>query len=262
MKRTPLISAFSVICLTALLTGCGSSGVGDILGGGRDTGSRTDPYRDNVTDVRGTVERVDTRNRMIVVDGESYRNDLRNNGSGDEIVVYYDDRTRVEYQGQSFQPQDLEPGDRIEVDVAQSGDRLFAEQIAVLYDVTGGTGSSTGSSTSGTWDDDDRDDLGTSEVRGAVVAIDTRDRTVDIERRSTYGSNNFSTGSTGSSTGRVGEVVTVHYDSNTVVEYQGRRYSPENLERGDMVEVEVSRLNGRLVAEEILVVGENASVGR
>lgn len=260
MKRTPLTSVFSAIFLAALLTGCGSSGVGDILGGGRDTGSRNDPYRDNVTDVRGTVERVDTRNRMIVVDGEAYRNNLRNNGAGDEIVIYYDDRTTVEYQGQSFQPQDLEPGDRIEVDVAQSGDRLFAEQIAVLYDVTGGTGSSTGSSTSGTWDDD-RDDLGTTEVRGAVVAIDTRDRTVDIERRSTYGSN-FSTGSTGSSTGRIGEVVTVHYDSSTIVEYQGRRYSPENLERGDMVEVEVSRLNGRLVAEEILVVGENASVGR
>lgn len=261
MKSTPLTSAFSAICLATLLTGCGSSGIGDILGGGRDTGRQTDPYRDNVTDVRGTVERVDTRNRMIVVDGESYRNDLRNNGSGDEIVLYYDDRTTVEYQGQSFQPQDLEPGDRVEVNVAQSGDRLFAEQIAVLYDVTSGTGSSTGSSTSGTWDDD-RDDLGTSEVRGAVVAISTSNRTVDIERRSTYGSNNFSTRSTGSSTGRLGEVVTVHYDSNTVVEYQGRRYSPENLERGDMVEVEVSRLNGRLVAEEILVVGENASVGR
>lgn len=257
MKKTPIASAFSAIFLAALLTGCGSSGIGDILGGGRDTGSQTDPYRDNVTDVRGTVERVDTRNRMIVVDGEAYRNNLRNNGSGDEIVVYYDDRTTVEFQGQSFQPQDLEPGDRIEVDVAQSGDRLFAEQINVLHDVTSGTGSST----SGTWDDD-RDDLGTSEVRGAVVAINTSSRTVDIERRSTYGSNNFDSTGSSSSTGRIGEVVTVHYDANTVVEYQGRRYSPENLERGDLVEVEVSRLNGRWVAEEILVVGENAAVGR
>lgn len=260
MRKTPVTSAFSAICLAALLTGCGSSGIGDILGGGRDTGSQTDPYRDNVTDVRGTVERVDTVNRRIVVDGEAYRNDLRNSGSGDEIVLYYDDRTTVEYQGQRFQPQDLEAGDRIEVNIAQSGDRLFAEEIEVLYDVTSGTGSSTGSSTSGTWDDD-RDDLGTSEVRGAVVALNTSSRTVDIERRSTYGSN-FDTGSTGSSTGRIGEVVRVYYDSDTVVEYQGRRYSPENLERGDVVEVEVSRLNGRLVAEEILVVGENAAVGR
>ncbi|HKV06838.1 MAG TPA: DUF5666 domain-containing protein, partial [Thermoanaerobaculia bacterium] len=148
--------------------------------------------------------------------------------------------------------------------VAQSGDRLFAEQINVLYDVTSGTGSSTGSSTSGTWNDDrdNRDDLGTSEVRGAVVAVNTSSRTVDIERRSTYGTNNFDSTGSSSSTGRIGEVVTVQYDSNTVVEYQGRRYSPENLERGDLVEVEVSRLNGRLVAEEILVVGENASIGR
>lgn len=256
MRRTPLLSFFAALFVAVLLTGCGSSGIGDILGGGRDTGSQNDPYRDNVTDVRGTVERVDTRNRMIVVDGETYRNNLRNNGEGDEIVLYYDDQTRVEYQGQTFQPQDLEPGDRIEADVDQSGSQLIAQQINVVYDATGGTGSS--SSTSGTWDDD-RDDLGTTEVRGAVVAVNTSNRTVDIERRSTYGTNNFSTGS---STGRIGEVVTVHYDSNTIVEYQGRRYSPENLERGDMVEVEVSRLNGRLVAQEILVVGENASVGR
>lgn len=259
MRRTPVLSFFAALFVAALLTGCGSSGIGDILGGGRDTGSQNDPYRDNVTDVRGTVERVDTRNRMIVVDGETYRNNLRNSGEGDEIVVYYDDRTRVEYQGQTFEPQDLEPGDRIEVDVDQSGSQLIAQQIEVLHDVTSGTGS--GSSTSGTWDDD-RDDLGTTEVRGAVVTLDTRNRTVDIERRSTYGTNNFSTGSTGSSTGRIGEVVTVHYDSDTIVEYQGRRYSPENLERGDMVEVEVNRLNGRLIAEEILVVGENASIGR
>lgn len=257
MKSTPLTSVFSALFLAALLTGCGSSGIGDILGGGSGSDGRYEPSRDNVTDVRGTIERVDTRNRMIVVDGEAYRNNLRNNGSGDEIVVYYDDRTTVEFQGQSFQPQDLEVGDRIEVNVAQSGDRLFAEQINVVYDVTSGTGSS---GTSGTWNDD-QDDLGTTEVRGAVVAVNTSSRTVDVERRSTYGSN-FSTGSTGSSTGRIGEVVTVYYDSNTVVEYQGRRYSPENLERGDMVEVEVSRLNGRLVAQEILVVGENASVGR
>jgi hypothetical protein len=57
-------------------------------------------------------------------------------------------------------------------------------------------------------------------------------------------------------------VVVVHYDSSTIVEFEGRRYQPENLERGDEVEVELRDSGGRLLAEEILVVAENQPVGR
>lgn len=256
MRKTPSTSFFLTALVAAVvLTGCGSSGIGDILGGGGSSDGSYDPYRNNVSDVRGTVERVDTRNRLIVVDGEAYRNSLRNDGSGDEIVLYYDDRTTVAHEGQTYRPEDLEPGDRIQADVDQSGERLLAQQIDVLYDATSGGVSSGGT---GTWDD--RDTLGTSEVRGTVVSVDTRNRMVELERRSGYGSNFNSTG--GSTTGRYGEVVRVYYDSSTIVEYQGRRYSPENLERGDMVEVEVDESGGRLIAQEILVVGEGGAVSR
>lgn len=257
MRKTLSTSLFlTALVAVVLLTGCGSSGIGDILGGGSGSDGRYEPSQSSVSDVRGTIERVDTRNRLIVVDGEAYRNNLRNNGSGNEIVLYYDDRTTVEHEGRTYQPQDLEPGDRIQADVDPSGDRLIAQQIDVLYDATRGDVSS-GTGSTGTWDDqNDRDTLGTTEVRGTVRSVDTQGRSVEIER-SGYGSN-FST----DSTGRSGDVVRVYYDSSTIVEYQGQRYSPENLERGDMVEIEVDESGGRLIAQEILVVGEGGAASR
>ena len=59
------------------------------------------------------------------------------------------------------------------------------------------------------------------------------------------------------------DVIVVHYDAQTVVEFEGKRYTPDNLERGDEVEVEVRDSNGRLMAEEILVVRDSRdSLGR
>jgi hypothetical protein len=51
----------------------------------------------------------------------------------------------------------------------------------------------------------------------------------------------------------------VHYDAQTVVEFQGRRYQPENLEQGDVVEVSVRDSGGQLMAEQITVVRESQS---
>lgn len=242
----PLVAA-------TLLAGCGSTGVGDILGGG-STSDRNDPSEQRIDNVRGTVESVNTRDRTIVVDVEStgYSNNLRN--GDEEVVLSYDDSTTVEFQGRTFRPEDLERGDRIlaEVDSAYRSSSTFrVDEIQVLYDVSGGTGS-----TSGAYDDDDDryDNSLANDVRGTVSYIDTRARTLEIQTSSARG---FSSGSTGS-TGRTGTVV-VHYDSQTVVEFEGRRYQPENLERGDEVEVEVREVGGRLMAEEILVVGDARS---
>lgn len=225
------ISFLAALVAALVLTGCGSSGIGDILGGSTG-GSTNDPYNQNINNVRGTVERVNTTERYIVVDAEETTSNLRNGGD-DEMVLYYDDRTTVEFQGRTFTPADLEAGDRILADVDSNGSRLLAEEIQVLYDVT-----------SNTTDNDDNDpyDTRTQELRGTVRYVDTGDRTLELEP----------------STGRSGLVV-VHYDANTIVEFEGRRYQPENLERGDRVEVEVRESGGRMIAEEILVVGEAAS---
>ena len=227
------ISFLAALLAALVLTGCGSSGIGDILGGG--TGSTTSDPNGNLANVRGTVERVNETERYIVVDREDSSSNLRNgDGYGDEVTVYYDDSTTVEHQGRTYKPADLEVGDRILADVGQSGSRLIAEEIQVLYDVT------TGNDSNDTYNDDY--DTRTTELRGTVRYVDTGDKTLELEP----------------STGRSG-VVVVHYDSSTIVEFEGRRYQPENLERGDQVEIEVRELNGRMIAEEILVVGDTRS---
>jgi hypothetical protein len=227
------ISFLAALVAALVLTGCGSSGIGDILGGGSGT-STNDTYNQNINNVRGTVERVNTTEQYIVVDREETTSSLRNGGD-DEVVLYYDDRTTVEHQGRTFKPNDLEVGDRILADVDESNGRLRVEEIQVLYDVTS-------NDTDDRYDNDndnDTYDTRTQELRGTVRYVDTRDQTLELEP----------------STGRSG-IVVVHYDTSTIVEFEGKRYKPENLERGDRVEVEVRELNGRMIAEEILVVGE------
>jgi len=243
MKLTPLNSFLAALLAAAVLTGCGSTGVGDVLGGGR--GSDNSTYNRSGS-VQGTVASVNTRDRYVVVDVEDSRYNLRN-GNGNQMTLYYDDRTDVEYQGKNYQPEDLERGDRIRVEVDESGSRMLAQQIEVLYDATSGSSSGT----LGTYDsrDDSRNgDYGdyrnASNVRGTVRNVDTRDRTVEIE---TYGSDSrYSTGRS--------NLVVVHYNSQTTVEFQGERYTPENLERGDEVEVDVRDSAGQLLAQQITVV--------
>jgi hypothetical protein len=236
-------SLLALLVAATLLAGCGSSGVGDIFGGG-DT-NRNDPYEQRIDNVRGTIERVNTRERTIVVDAEStsYSRNLRN--GDDEVVLSYDDSTTVEFQGRTFRPDDLEPGDRILAEISptyRSSTTPLVEEIQVLYDVSGGVGDNDGYN--------DNDSLVDRDLRGTVRYVDTRDRTVEVETSS----RGFTTGTTGQS-----GVVVVHYDSETVVEFEGRRYQPENLERGDEVQIDIRDVGGRLLAEEILVVDDARS---
>jgi hypothetical protein len=245
--------ALAILATFAVLTGCGSTGVGDILGGGSSSsggstsggstsGGTYDDRYDNANNVRGTVQRVDTVDRRILVDREgSSGNYLRNGNETGTVSIYYDDRTTVEYQGKSYRPQDLESGDRILADVNETSGRLIAEEIQVLQDASNNsTGSSTGTYGNGNGTYDDQRD---SDLRGTVSYIDTRNQTLEIEPS---GSTRFSTSRSG--------VVLVHYNANTPVEYQGRSFKPENLERGDEVEIQIRDLGGRLTADEILVV--------
>lgn len=257
MKRINRSASFlTALATAAILSGCGSSGVGDIFGGGTSSTRNDDRYQQNISDVRGTVERVDTVNQRIIVDSEEVNSRYNLRNGGDELVLYYDSSTTVEHEGRTYRPEDLEAGDRILADVDQSGDRLMVEQIEVLQDVTSGDRTSSRDTTGNNDDDwsyDANDDARVTELRGTVRSVDTRDRTLQLES-TRYGSN-FNSGSTsGSGT----SVVTVYYDTNTVVEFEGRRYQPENLERGDRVEIEVRNSSGRMIAEEILVVGEGA----
>ena len=237
VNRTPrlLIPQLLTLAVAALtLTACGSIGLPDILGGGG--GSDDTRTTGNALTVQGTVDRVDTGARLIVVDGDT-RYNLRNAG-GDRLSLYYDSNTTVVFEGRTYNPADLERGDRIVADVDDSGSRLMAERIEVVHDVTGGTGS--------VYDDQRR----LAELRGTVRSVDTYGRTLQLERAS------YVSGfTTGSGTGTSGsDLVTVYYDPETVVEYQGQFYGLDSLERGDVVDVRVSETGSRLVAEQIELV--------
>jgi hypothetical protein len=271
MKKLLSISFLAPLAAAVLLAGCGSVGIGDPYPNrypDRDPNGAYGRYDDRAGDLRGTVASVNTRERLIYIDreGEDYRNNLRNDDdTADTAVFSYDDGTVVRYQGQTFRPQDLERGDRIQASVERNGNRLFAQEIDVLYDVSRGTGGPGGydprrdgprGEDSGRYDPrsgDSRDDGSATDLRGTVRSIDTRRHTLELER-SGYGSRGFSSGTR---PGPSDDVVVVQYDAGTTVRYQGRTYSPENIERGDEVRIQAARdRDGRLLAQEIVVVGE------
>lgn len=247
MRKISTTGLLAALVASALLTGCGSTDVGDILGGGRDTGGTSSQ---SVNDVRGTIDSVNTRDRYIVLNADDTydRNYLRNTGTGDQVYLYYDDRTTVEYRDQSYRPEDLERGDEIRaaLDRSTSGSsRLYAQQIQVLYDSSaGGSSGSSGTLGSGS-------STRASDVRGTIRTVDTRARLLEVDT-SRYRSN-FSTGSSGS---YGSDLVTVYYDSGTRVEFRGQTYGPENLERGDEVTMAVRDVGGRLTADQIQVVND------
>jgi hypothetical protein len=129
----------------------------------RDGGYDDDPYGDDpsdrpsdrrpdqIGDLSGEIDRVDTDRREIVV----------RTSSGDRLITY-DDRTRVVYQGQGYEPVNLERGDLVEIDTTTSRDSRYA--LATRIEVTRSVQDRTGY--------DDRP--GAERVAGTVDWIDRR----------------------------------------------------------------------------------------
>jgi hypothetical protein len=203
----PLLLA---LLLLATLAGCG----GGLLGGGG-----TDD-RVSRADIRGEVERVETAANEI----DLWTDDRR------LVTIDYDEDTPVYYEGQLYEPENLEAGDVIVVDAVQSAGGWVAQRIDVergAQDRVGG--------------DDDRyddepydEDARVTTLTGEVREVDTRDR--EIELSTEHG------------------VQTFHYRSGTVVYYQGDRYEVSNLEPGDVIRTRVERdSRGDYVTDSITV---------
>ncbi|HEV7509479.1 MAG TPA: hypothetical protein VGS07_31685 [Thermoanaerobaculia bacterium] len=245
------------LAAAVVVTGCGVE-VYDSPGyPGRYHGTRG-RYEDRAGDVQGTVLRISRRDHVIVLDpGQDGRGDR---DGRDEIALFYDDNTTVEYQGRDYRPEDLERGDRIQATVDAQGDRRIAEEIQVIYDVSSERGGVAPERPGrpGRMDRPDRDGSAmpsepeAADLRGIVQDVDADGQSLEIE---VAGDDSQDSGDDSSS-----GVVVVSYDAQTTVQFQGRSYKPENLEEGDVVEIHLRRdRGGRLVADQILVTGEGGS---
>ena len=198
-----------------LLAGCVTpGGYGSTPGGGY--GQPTPGYPSQYgTQLQGAVDRVDPNYGVISVLVADQRT-----GRQQRMDVRYDQRTRLVYQGREHPVDGLERGDVIQMTVDQSGRDLLARSIEVVRNVRDdGYGGGYG-----------------NDLRGSVALVDTRLRVIRLDGAG-YGNN-----------------LQVAYDARTTVEYQGRSYRPENLQRGDLVRIQARQLgNNQWLAERIIV---------
>ncbi|MGY1520298.1 DUF5666 domain-containing protein [Luteimonas sp. A482] len=169
--------------------------------------------------LQGTIDGLDRSygRILLVVD------DPRSGRTG-RTEVRYDQRTRLFHQGREAAVEGLERGDVVRVDVAESGRDLWARSIEVLRDVRdGGHG-------------DGYPGRHAEDARGPVAFVDPRSQVIGLDG------------------GGYARDMQLRYDRRTTVEYRGRHYRPEDLDRGDLVRIQARRLgNGDWLAERIFV---------
>jgi hypothetical protein len=123
----------SLLAALLLVAACSSNGalgdLGSIFGTPQTSSS-------NPSSIQATVNGVDVTNQRIDVT-VNYVNNLRNSQGNQSI--YYDNRTRVIYNGNSgYSPTDLERGDQITVTGYNSGGRFVADTITVTRNIRNG----------------------------------------------------------------------------------------------------------------------------
>ena len=239
MSNSRIIGSITRILALAtfllVLAGCATGGYGPGSGVGYPgQGGYPGQYPDSRgQSVVGTVDGIDIRGQRLILVTQPQQG-----SRGSRVEVYFDRNTRLFYQGRQVAMEGLERGDVVRAEIAQSGRGLFAHNVEVIHNVRDGQyGGQYGDPYGGQYGGGQQ--YG-SELRGTVGFVDTRTRTIDLQ----------SGGYSGSYAGST----RVRYDERTLVEYQGRRYRPEDLDRGDQVLVQARRTgNNELLAERIIV---------
>jgi hypothetical protein len=93
------------------------------------------------------------------------------------------------------------------------------------------------------------------EIRGTVESVDLNSRSMYLTNVSGY------TSMLSNSGGGSGSAVRVYFDDQTSVEYQGRSYRPQDLERGDQVAVRVDESGNNLHADAVSVISDVSAGG-
>ncbi len=145
------------------------------------------------------------------------------------IRVRFDANTRVEFQGRTYRPEDLQRDDEVQVRTHNSGSQVIVDQIVVTRNVNDSVGAA-----------------GQRLLSGTVRNVNASARSIELDSVNVEHIQGFDVN-------RNGNTVTVSYDTNTIVEYQGQRYGVVNLERGDVVNVDVSRIGNGYLAKRIIV---------
>lgn len=176
-----------------------------------------------VTSLNATVRSVNSGNRTIEL--------VQSGREQYPVTVYYDANTRVDFQGRSYKPEDLERDDVVEVRTHSSGSQVIADQIIVTRDTNGSIGAA-----------------GQQQLRGTIGNINTAARVIELDSIA------FQQGQVqGFDATKNGSSTTIAYDASTIVEYQGQRYGVGNLERGDVVNIDVSQIGSGYLAKRITV---------
>ena len=232
--RPAALARSAMLGLLLALSGCATGLGGFPQGGGSYPGSSypDQPYPSQSTgnQLVGTVQNVDARAGRILLDART-----SSYGGTSRVEVFFDQRTQLIYQGQTYPVSGLEPGDEIRVATTRSGDRLWASSIHLLRNVRDGGGYNNGGYNNGGYNDGYGN---TGDLRGEVGYVDSRARIIELAR--------------GQAGGNYGPQ-RIRYDERTLVEYQGQRYRPENLQRGDIVRIQARQYGNELVAERIWV---------
>lgn len=222
MRNTHFRLAAAAIVAIFLAACSSTGGLGDIFGGGSNTYPTT-----QAANLSGTVNSVDTRNSRINITVNDYSNAQR------YATVYYDSRTRVNYQNQSGSPSQLENGDRVDIQgYNDTNGQFVANTITVTQSMS--------SSYPGTYPSSSSN-LRT--MQGTVNFVDTTAQRIDLSLSYINGLRNTQNSN-----------YSIYYDARTRVMYQGRQYSPTDLERGDQVDISVlDNGNSRYLADTITV---------
>ena len=206
----------AALAAVLLLAGCATGYGGGYPGSGYPGGQ---PGGYGSQRLVGTVQDVDPYNGRLLIGDDRY-------GGSRPLEVRFDRNVLVVYQGRQVAVDGLERGDRVSIEVELSGGRYWARRIKVVQNVRDGYG---GDPYGGGY-------YGGGNLEGAVDYIDAQRRMIVLTRG-------------GYSRSRE----TVYYDGNTVVDYGGRVYRPEQLERGDVISIQGRRLNDGWLAERIRV---------
>lgn len=228
MTRTDSLlvrSLITAVLAAVALTGCVSLPGGSPYGSGYPDNRYPDPYGERTSTLQGDVYDVDHANRrfMVTTDGRGY------DSRGQRIEFHYDANARLQYRGQFLAVDGLEPGDGVRVDYHDDGRRLWARQIEVTRNVRDGYGQPTPP-----YPDNPYPPAAGSDLYGSVTAVEPHNRVLRLRD------------------GNQPEQW-MRYDDATVVEYRGQRVYPDQLERGDLIRVQASRVGGVWQARRIVV---------